>query len=121
MKRSKSIYEQPRRYAKKFNVPIQYAREICKKQVRLLKDIRKNSKCPYCGERELELEYSDAEYSSKSWIICCNCYREIDESLHKHVRVYGTGEDFDVIMWASLDESMEFTPEEWLDFIKENK
>lgn len=121
MKKSKSIYEQPRRYAKKFNIPIQYAREICKKQVKLLKEIRKNSKCPYCGKRELEMDWSDAEYSCKSWITCNNCGKDIDEKIYKNVRVEGIGEDFDVIMWASMDDMMEFTPEEWIAFIKEHK
>ncbi|PHV72167.1 hypothetical protein CS063_01445 [Sporanaerobium hydrogeniformans] len=120
MKKLKSIYEQPKRYARKCNIPIKYAREICKKQTKLLKEIRKNSKCPYCGKRELEMEWSEADYTCHSWIVCGNCGKEVDETVYKNIRVEEIGEDFDIFLWMSLD-NMHFTKEEWIEFIKEHK
>lgn len=122
MKRFKSIYEQPRRYARKCNMPLKYAREICKKHLKNYREVRKHSLCPYCHKRTLERDWSDSEYSDDTWIECDSCGREVDESLFFRLKVPNSSDDFDMFLWCSHDKDFEsIYGKGWVDFVKENK
>lgn len=122
-KKNKLIYEQPRRYAKKCHIPIKYAREVCKKQLKCLRQVKKHSFCPYCGKHTLERDYSDDEYSNETWIYCTNCDKDINERLFPKLKVpKNDGEDFDVFLWSVCFENVGNVCDAWwIDFIKENK
>lgn len=123
MKKFKSIYEQPRRYAKKCHMPIKYAREVCKKQLKFYKQVKKHSLCPYCHKRTLDRDWADSEYSDETWVYCSNCDKDIDENLFPKLKVPdNSGEDFDVFLWVvHFDGPGNLCDESWIKFIKENK
>lgn len=122
MKKRKIIYEQPRRYAKKCHMPMEYARRVCKWHLKFYRTVRKNNKCPYCGKRELERDWSDSEYSSETWVYCNNCDRDIDEELFPRLKVpNNSGEDFDVFLWmVHFEEIGNLQDKWWIDTIKEH-
>ena len=121
MKKWKSIYEQPKRYAKKCNIPIKYARQICKKHLKLERELKKNSTCPYCHKRALFKESSGGEWYDETWLECDNCGKVIDEVLFPKITILEISDVFDVILWAAHDKDMQFESQnEWITFVKEH-
>lgn len=123
MKKYKSIYAQPKRYAKKCNVPLKYAREICKWHLKFERTVKKHNKCPYCNKNALEREYSDNYWDDTTWIYCSNCDKEINEKHYPKLKVPGVPEEnFDIFLWmAHFKESGIIGDISWIDFIKEHK
>lgn len=91
------------KYAKKvkfyrYGLIAKYLKHLEKEQLRVISSIPK-VKCPSCESKNIELEYSDSEYSSYTWLSCNDC-----------------GEDFkDTFGYADVIESINCIP--WWDAI----
>ena len=123
MKKDKSIYEKPRRYAKKCDIPMEYARRLCKSFLKTEREMRKHNKCPVCGKRKLFYDYGDSEYSYDSWIECGNCGNtfEIGDPAYPRLTVGDFRENFDIFLWMSStgDKYCEFNDYgDWIEFVK---
>lgn len=96
MKKAKSIYEQPRRYAKKCHIPINYARRICKYYLKqhIKNDLsyNKNSKCPICSKQSLEKDWREieneyGEFEDCSFIHCASCGNTFEYEQYPNLEV----------------------------------
>lgn len=122
MKHKQCIHNQPRRYAKKCNIPLKWARRICKDYLKAEREAIKNSKCPYCKHRALFCDSSGGDYYyDDSWIECENCGEVVDESIYPNVMPYDYRCDFDPVLYFAVNqrECECGTHSEWLEFVNE--
>lgn len=121
MKRKQDIHNQPGRYARKCNIPIEWARRICKGYLKAERKALKNSRCPYCHHRALFYDSSGGDYYDDSWVECENCGEVIDDSIYPHIEPFDYRCDFDPVLYYSSNhlECECGTHEEWLKFVEE--
>lgn len=73
------------KYAKKvkfyrYGLISKYLKHLKKEELKLINSIP-SVKCPFCGSDKIEIEYSDSEYSSDSWLCCKECEENFDDEV----------------------------------------
>lgn len=118
-KQKKSIYHNPKKYAKTCGISMGAARVICKKYKKIEK-IKKSMTCPCCGKR-----YSLIAGSEDVECIKCNEVFDFDDI--KNVEYLTYGSDFDAVLYFSsyrdkaegrMDACGSVEDKEWNRFVK---
>ena len=89
----KSIYHNPKKYAKKCDISLSDAKKICRKYKKLEK-VKRNITCPVCNKK-----YS--LIASLSEVECIKCDSIFDIEEIKNVELLTYGADFDPVLYFS--------------------
>lgn len=128
MSKSRSLYDNPYKYACVCSVPLKLAKIACKKQRHLEKEQKKHPcRCPACGSKHLYYEHGSYEEGYGDFVECTDCGETYDPGEIPNIE-YGSltpFEDFDPIIYFSLTENKlegwkeacgAETHEEWIHF-----
>ena len=128
MSKSRSLYDNPYKYACVCSVPLKLAKIACKKQRHLEKEQKKHPcRCPACGSKHLYYEHGSYEEGYGDYVECNNCGETYDPDEIPNIE-YGSltpFEDFDPVIYFSLTENKldgwkeacgAETHEEWIHF-----
>lgn len=128
MSKSRSLYDNPYKYACVCSVPLKLAKIACKKQRHLEKEQKKHPcRCPACGSKHLYYEHGSYEEGYGDFVECTDCGETYDPGEIPNIE-YGSltpFEDFDPVIYFSLTENKlegwkeacgAETHEEWIHF-----
>ena len=110
---SRSIYDNPYKYAYECDVPIDLARATCKLQRKYDKMIYRAAKCPVCKARALTYEHGDYWEGYGDFISCDSCGESFDlDEIKNGELLWGRGIAFDTVLWFSMGATPEKRQEE---------
>lgn len=124
--RRKELKKAISKYAKenkfyRYGLISKYLKHLEKEELKLINSIPK-VQCPTCGNKKIDIEYSDCEYSSYTWLSCDICGEEFDDEVG-YIDVIG---EIDCIPWwdsiynrISSDDSIDFKSLEWEQYCEE--
>ena len=101
MKKKKlSIYANPKRYARKCNIPIELAKIECRRQKTIAKK-RKKIKCPICKRKRLAFIHGSYEEGHDAFLECGFCGETYDPHEIRNSDLLCFGNDFDAVLYFS--------------------
>lgn len=79
-------------------------------------------KCPYCGGNDIELEYSDCEYSDYTWLSCQCCGEDFEDDfgysdIIKQIECIPYWDS--IYNRISCDDNIDFKSIEWKEYCEE--
>ena len=125
--RRKELKKAISKYAKqvkfyRYGLISKYLKYQEKEKLRLINSIPK-IKCPSCGNKKIDIEYSDCEYSSEEWLFCDICEEYFDDEVGYIDAVEGLNHlcwSDEIAARAYFDNDIDFNSLEWKEYC-ENK
>lgn len=112
MKRKKlSIYANPKKYARKTQIPLGLAKIECRKQKQIDKK-RKKIRCPRCKRKALHYISGSYEEGYGAFIECDNCGEAFDPNEIKNSELLCYGSDFDAVLYFA---KTKHSPNGWIE------
>jgi len=99
-KNNKSIYNSPKKYAKRCDIPLNLAKIQCKKYKKEARQ-RKKIKCPACHRKSLVFCGGSYEEGYGDYIECAACGEAYAPEEIKNGYMLHFGWDFDVVLYYS--------------------